>query len=173
MLGSYGLQVHTVPGALRNAGRRFETWFDDHERLVPPALTDEQWACVEDLFPRPKKQSRIVPPRLAFEASLHKVSARPDVEGPPAARHPRAAPQGLYQRALEYLNTGVWERAVCALGDYDGTPAPPLYGPHIENLRVLRDLGVDQFAVYDMHHAREATIDVDAYGSRIIPALST
>ncbi|MDX2392811.1 MULTISPECIES: TIGR03842 family LLM class F420-dependent oxidoreductase [unclassified Streptomyces] len=45
-----------------------------------------------------------------------------------------------------------------------------LLGPaeaHIEKLRALRALGVDQFAVYDMHDAREATID--AYGSDIIP----
>ena len=48
-----------------------------------------------------------------------------------------------------------------------------LLGPaeaHIEKLQALRDLGVDQFAVYNMHDAREATID--AYGSEIIPALS-
>ncbi|WP_141698330.1 LLM class flavin-dependent oxidoreductase, partial [Streptomyces lushanensis] len=46
-----------------------------------------------------------------------------------------------------------------------------LLGPveaHIEKLQVLRDLGVDQFAVYDMHDAKEATID--AYGAEIIPA---
>ncbi|MFJ6480123.1 MULTISPECIES: TIGR03842 family LLM class F420-dependent oxidoreductase [unclassified Streptomyces] len=48
-----------------------------------------------------------------------------------------------------------------------------LLGPveaHVEKLRALRDLGVDQFAVYDMHDAREATID--AYGSHIIPSFS-
>ncbi|MFD9406913.1 TIGR03842 family LLM class F420-dependent oxidoreductase [Streptomyces sp. NPDC059989] len=48
-----------------------------------------------------------------------------------------------------------------------------LIGPaeaHIEKLKALRDLGVDQFAVYDMHDAKEATID--AYGARIIPALT-
>ncbi|MFZ4150869.1 TIGR03842 family LLM class F420-dependent oxidoreductase [Streptomyces pseudogriseolus] len=47
-----------------------------------------------------------------------------------------------------------------------------LLGPpeaHIEKLRALRDLGVDQFAVYDMHDAQESTID--AYGAEIIPAL--
>ncbi|WP_406135647.1 TIGR03842 family LLM class F420-dependent oxidoreductase [Streptomyces sp. NBC_01089] len=47
-----------------------------------------------------------------------------------------------------------------------------LLGPadaHIEKLRELRALGVDQFAVYAMHDAREAVID--AYGERIIPAL--
>lgn len=47
-----------------------------------------------------------------------------------------------------------------------------LLGPveaHIEKLRALRDLGVDQFAVYAMHDAREATID--AYGQQVIPAL--
>ncbi|MFK0252360.1 TIGR03842 family LLM class F420-dependent oxidoreductase [Streptomyces sp. NPDC090445] len=47
-----------------------------------------------------------------------------------------------------------------------------LLGPaeaHIEKLRALRALGVDQFAVYDMHDAKEATID--AYGQHVIPVL--
>lgn len=47
-----------------------------------------------------------------------------------------------------------------------------LLGPpeaHIKRLKELRDLGVDQFAVYAMHDATESTID--AYGSDIIPAL--
>ncbi|MFC7988057.1 TIGR03842 family LLM class F420-dependent oxidoreductase [Streptomyces pilosus] len=47
-----------------------------------------------------------------------------------------------------------------------------LLGPpeaHIEKLKVLRELGVDQFAVYDMHDAQETTMD--AYGAEIIPAL--
>ncbi|WP_416520741.1 TIGR03842 family LLM class F420-dependent oxidoreductase [Streptomyces achromogenes] len=42
---------------------------------------------------------------------------------------------------------------------------------HIEKLTALRALGVDQFAVYDMHDAQETTIDV--YGSRIIPAVNS
>ncbi|MET9254561.1 TIGR03842 family LLM class F420-dependent oxidoreductase [Streptomyces sp. NPDC003717] len=48
-----------------------------------------------------------------------------------------------------------------------------LIGPparHIEKLRALRALGVDQFAVYAMHDARESVID--AYGADVIPALS-
>ncbi|MGW1868888.1 TIGR03842 family LLM class F420-dependent oxidoreductase [Streptomyces mauvecolor] len=47
-----------------------------------------------------------------------------------------------------------------------------LLGPpqaHIEKLKALRELGVDQFALYAMHDAREAAID--AYGRHIIPAL--
>ncbi|GHH85712.1 LLM class F420-dependent oxidoreductase [Streptomyces sulfonofaciens] len=47
-----------------------------------------------------------------------------------------------------------------------------LLGPaeaHLEKLRTLRDLGVDQFAVYAMHDAREKVIDT--YGSEIIPVL--
>ncbi|SCK44423.1 F420-dependent oxidoreductase, CPS_4043 family [Streptomyces sp. WMMB 714] len=47
-----------------------------------------------------------------------------------------------------------------------------LLGPaeaHVQRLKELRDLGVDQFAVYAMHDATESTID--AYGSEIIPAL--
>ncbi|WP_320784105.1 TIGR03842 family LLM class F420-dependent oxidoreductase [Streptomyces sp. CRN 30] len=40
---------------------------------------------------------------------------------------------------------------------------------HIEKLTALRELGVDQFAVYAMHDAQEAVID--AYGSAVIPAV--
>ncbi len=49
----------------------------------------------------------------------------------------------------------------CILGD---TAA------HIEQLRELRDLGVDHFAIYLMHDAQEETLE--AYGRDIIPALS-
>ncbi|GHA13483.1 TIGR03842 family LLM class F420-dependent oxidoreductase [Streptomyces echinoruber] len=48
-----------------------------------------------------------------------------------------------------------------------------LIGPadrHVEKLRALRGLGVDQFAVYDMHDAQEAVID--AYGEHVIPAVN-
>ncbi|MFD9073171.1 TIGR03842 family LLM class F420-dependent oxidoreductase [Streptomyces lasiicapitis] len=48
-----------------------------------------------------------------------------------------------------------------------------LLGPaaaHIEKLRALKELGVDQFALYAMHDAREAVID--AYGAEIFPALA-
>ncbi|MDX2597020.1 MULTISPECIES: TIGR03842 family LLM class F420-dependent oxidoreductase [Streptomyces] len=41
---------------------------------------------------------------------------------------------------------------------------------HVEKLNALRDLGVDQFAVYAMHDAREAAID--AYGTKVIPAVN-
>ncbi|MFB6553237.1 TIGR03842 family LLM class F420-dependent oxidoreductase [Streptomyces sp. NPDC056405] len=48
-----------------------------------------------------------------------------------------------------------------------------LIGPaekHIEKLGALRALGVDQFALYDMHDAQEAVID--AYGTEVIPAVN-
>ncbi|MFI7383699.1 TIGR03842 family LLM class F420-dependent oxidoreductase [Streptomyces sp. NPDC049813] len=41
---------------------------------------------------------------------------------------------------------------------------------HLEKLRALQELGVDQFAVYAMHDAREAVID--RYGRDVIPALA-
>jgi probable F420-dependent oxidoreductase len=47
-----------------------------------------------------------------------------------------------------------------------------LLGPaerHVERLRELKDLGVDQFAVYLQHDAKELTLD--AYGAEVIPAL--
>ncbi|SEE02488.1 methylenetetrahydromethanopterin reductase [Streptomyces sp. 2224.1] len=48
-----------------------------------------------------------------------------------------------------------------------------LVGPasaHVEKLRRLRQLGVDQFALYAMHDAKEAVID--AYADAVIPALN-
>jgi alkanesulfonate monooxygenase SsuD/methylene tetrahydromethanopterin reductase-like flavin-dependent oxidoreductase (luciferase family) len=48
-----------------------------------------------------------------------------------------------------------------------------LVGPaerHIERLAELRDLGVDQFAVYLQHDGKDQTLA--AYGSEIIPALN-
>lgn len=41
---------------------------------------------------------------------------------------------------------------------------------HIDRLRELRDLGVDQFAVYLMHDQKDETLS--AYGQRIIPAVN-
>jgi alkanesulfonate monooxygenase SsuD/methylene tetrahydromethanopterin reductase-like flavin-dependent oxidoreductase (luciferase family) len=40
---------------------------------------------------------------------------------------------------------------------------------HLEKLRLLEDMGVDQFAIYLMHDDMEGTLQ--AYGEEIIPAL--
>ncbi len=48
----------------------------------------------------------------------------------------------------------------CILGDA---------ASHVSRLRELRELGVDQFAIYLMHDAKDETLN--AYGQRIIPAL--
>ena len=47
-----------------------------------------------------------------------------------------------------------------------------LFGPaaqHVERLQELQALGVDQFAIYLQHDAKEATLQ--AYGEHVIPAL--
>ena len=41
---------------------------------------------------------------------------------------------------------------------------------HVEKLMQLKEMGVDQFNIYLMHDAQEATLD--AYGEEIIPAMS-
>ena len=41
---------------------------------------------------------------------------------------------------------------------------------HISRLRELRDLGIDQFAIYLMHDQQDETLN--AYGQRIIPAVN-
>jgi hypothetical protein len=40
---------------------------------------------------------------------------------------------------------------------------------HVERLLELRDLGVDQFAVYLQHDAKEPTLH--AYGEHVLPAV--
>jgi alkanesulfonate monooxygenase SsuD/methylene tetrahydromethanopterin reductase-like flavin-dependent oxidoreductase (luciferase family) len=49
----------------------------------------------------------------------------------------------------------------CVLGTVD---------EHIDKLRALKALGVDQFAVYLQHDAKEATLQ--AYADKVIPALA-
>lgn len=49
----------------------------------------------------------------------------------------------------------------CILGDESN---------HIKRLRELRDLGVDQFAIYLMHDQKDETLN--AYGQRIIPSVN-
>ncbi len=49
----------------------------------------------------------------------------------------------------------------CLLGGEDA---------HIQRLRELRDLGVNQFAIYLMHDQKDETLN--AYGQRIIPAVN-
>src|SRR5215203_6633153 len=49
----------------------------------------------------------------------------------------------------------------CILGPVD---------QHLRRLRELRDLGVNQFAVYLQHDGKDATLQ--AYGEHIIPALT-
>ncbi len=44
----------------------------------------------------------------------------------------------------------------------------PARGPRRAARRSWQSLGVDQFAVYNMHDAREATMD--AYGDQVMPA---
>jgi len=61
--------------------------------------------------------------------------------------------------SADFVPDAIVER-FCVLG----TPAD-----HIAKLTELRDLGVDQFAIYLMHDAQEATLE--AYGREIIPAL--
>ncbi len=41
---------------------------------------------------------------------------------------------------------------------------------HVEKLSLLRDMGVDQFGIYLMHDAQEATLE--AYGREVIPAVN-
>ncbi|WP_330299396.1 recombinase family protein [Streptomyces sp. NBC_00503] len=130
LLDLLGVEVRTVtkvPGAVRAAGCLFEAWFNERQRAVPRPLTDDQWAALASCFPVPRKRSRVVPPRVAFEAALYKVRHGIRWDALPVGVLQGQRPQGVYQRALGYLKDGYWQRAVDALGDYEGTAVPPLY----------------------------------------------
>ncbi|WP_031017686.1 TIGR03842 family LLM class F420-dependent oxidoreductase [Streptomyces sp. NRRL S-1314] len=101
---------------------------------------------VADLVARYGEHSGMVP-----EALTEYITGR---EGYDYSHHGRAG-----NPSTDFVPDEIVDR-FCLLG-------PP--EAHIEKLRALRDLGVDQFAVYDMHDAQETTID--AYGAEIIPAL--
>jgi probable F420-dependent oxidoreductase len=75
-------------------------------------------------------------------------------EGYDYSHHGRAG-----NRSTDFVPDEVVDR-FCLLG-------PP--AAQLEKLARLKELGVDQFAIYAMHDAKEAT--VEAYGSEVIPAL--
>ena len=103
---------------------------------------------VADLVTRYGERSEVVPAELTSY-----IKAR---EGYDYAHHGRAG-----NPDTAFVPDTIVDR-FCLLG-------PP--AAHIERLRELRALGVDQFAVYAMHDAIEPTID--AYGTDIIPALQS
>ncbi|SCK42123.1 TIGR03842 family LLM class F420-dependent oxidoreductase [Streptomyces sp. WMMB 322] len=102
---------------------------------------------VADLVTRYGENSDLVPTALTSY-----IKAR---QGYDYAHHGRAG-----NPDTEFVPDDVVDR-FCLLGPAEA---------HIEKLRTLRDLGVDQFAVYAMHDATESVID--AYGRDIIPALN-
>jgi probable F420-dependent oxidoreductase len=103
---------------------------------------------VADLVARYGEDSDLVPAALTSY-----IKAR---QGYDYAHHGRAG-----NPDTEFVPDEVVDR-FCLLGPAEA---------HIEKLRTLRDLGVDQFAVYAMHDATESVID--AYGRDVIPALTT
>ncbi|MER5494043.1 TIGR03842 family LLM class F420-dependent oxidoreductase [Streptomyces sp. NPDC002490] len=102
---------------------------------------------VADLVARYGEHSALVPAELTAYIK--------DRHGYDYSHHGRAG-----NPSTDFVPDGIVDR-FCLLG-----PA----AAHVERLRALRDLGVDQFAVYAMHDARETTID--AYGAEVIPALT-
>ncbi|MFJ7159028.1 TIGR03842 family LLM class F420-dependent oxidoreductase [Streptomyces sp. NPDC101118] len=103
---------------------------------------------VADLVARYGEHSGLVP-----EALTEYIKAR---QGYDYSHHGRAG-----NPSTDFVPDEIVDR-FCLLGPAEA---------HVEKLRHLKGLGVHQFAVYDMHDAREATID--AYGQQVIPALNS
>ncbi|MFF4768736.1 TIGR03842 family LLM class F420-dependent oxidoreductase [Streptomyces sp. NPDC001255] len=102
---------------------------------------------VADLVARYGSESASVPPELtAYIASR---------EGYDYSHHGRVG-----NSSTDFVPDEIVDR-FCVLGPVEA---------HIEKLRELRAIGVDQFAVYAMHDAREQLIDV--YGKEVIPVLN-
>ncbi|NGN66180.1 TIGR03842 family LLM class F420-dependent oxidoreductase [Streptomyces sp. A7024] len=101
---------------------------------------------VADLVTRYGEHSDLVPAALTAYIKQR--------EGYDYAHHGRAG-----NPSTDFVTDEIVDR-FCLLGPVEA---------HIEKLRALQRLGVDQFAIYAMHDAKEATID--AYGSQVIPAL--
>jgi probable F420-dependent oxidoreductase len=101
---------------------------------------------VADLVTRYGETSAAVPAELTGYIK--------DREGYDYSHHGRAG-----NRSTDFVPDEVVDR-FCLLG-------PP--AAQLEKLAVLRELGVDQFAIYAMHDAREETIE--AYGESVIPQL--
>ncbi|MGW0533371.1 TIGR03842 family LLM class F420-dependent oxidoreductase [Streptomyces sp. NPDC003032] len=102
---------------------------------------------VADLVARYGEQSSVVPQALTAY-----IKAR---EGYDYSHHGRAG-----NPDTAFVPDEIVDR-FCLLGPVEA---------HLERLKGLRELGVDQFAVYAMHDAREDVID--AYGTSVIPELA-
>ncbi|MFD4755500.1 TIGR03842 family LLM class F420-dependent oxidoreductase [Streptomyces sp. NPDC058426] len=102
---------------------------------------------VADLVARYGSESASVPPELAAY-----IAGR---EGYDYSHHGRVG-----NSSTDFVPDEIVDR-FCVLGPVEA---------HIEKLRELRAVGVDQFAVYAMHDAREQLIDV--YGKEVIPVLN-
>ncbi|MFJ5087782.1 TIGR03842 family LLM class F420-dependent oxidoreductase [Streptomyces sp. NPDC088674] len=102
---------------------------------------------VADLVARYGSQSASVPPELTAY-----IAGR---EGYDYSHHGRVG-----NSSTDFVPDEIVDR-FCVLGPVEA---------HIEKLRELRAIGVDQFAVYAMHDAREQLIDV--YGKEVIPVLN-
>ncbi|MFD8597995.1 TIGR03842 family LLM class F420-dependent oxidoreductase [Kitasatospora sp. NPDC059646] len=102
---------------------------------------------VADLVARYGEHSALVPDELTAYIK--------DRHGYDYSHHGRAG-----NPSADFVPDGIVDR-FCLLGPAEA---------HLAKLRTLRELGVDQFALYAMHDARESTID--AYGARVIPELT-
>ncbi|EST38173.1 N5,N10-methylene tetrahydromethanopterin reductase [Streptomycetaceae bacterium MP113-05] len=125
---------------------------DDSEAALAHAREQCRWFGgmvgnhVADLVSRYGEDSSLVPTALTSY-----IKAR---NGYDYAHHGRAG-----NPDTQFVPDEIVER-FCLLGPVE---------THLERLRALRELGVDQFAVYAMHDAKEAVID--AYGKHVVPAL--
>ncbi|MFD4635550.1 TIGR03842 family LLM class F420-dependent oxidoreductase [Streptomyces sp. NPDC058284] len=102
---------------------------------------------VADLVARYGEHSSMVP-----EALTAYIKAR---EGYDYSHHGRTG-----NPDTAFVPDGIVDR-FCLLGPVEA---------HLERLRELKELGVDQFAVYAMHDAREEVID--AYAESVVPVMT-
>lgn len=126
-----------------------EKWFTEHGKLVPDALTDEQWERIAYIFPQPEPRDvkRWVSRRLVLDALFYKARhALRWTELPDEALPTTVA--NLKQMAVKMVEEGYLEKAVDLLGDYPGSPvADPVRLPALDiQLALAEQLTLNELA---------------------------
>lgn len=126
LMDLFHITVHVTGPARRVKVRAsgVEKWFAATGHTVPGPLTDEQWKriapLVPDRAPGERNQLSQAMRREVFDGIFHKARSG-GWEGLPG-HYPPAATLRVY--AWRLLTSGWFDKAIEALGDYEGTPLP-------------------------------------------------
>lgn len=113
---------------------KIEAYFREHGKLVPDTLTNEQWDKLVAAVPALSPHNRKISLRKVLEAGFHKVRENLRWKQLPAAYGSEVSLRAVW---LEWLNGGVLDSVVEALGQYPGTPVEDRELPEMRVTGVL------------------------------------